>query len=88
MRFTTESGQVTAFMAQYETLIEGEPVPVVRFDTAHGFPHRDILDRRGRIVTKSRLEDQLTLGAALTHAEHDIQYSWPQYREAFFKDQQ
>jgi hypothetical protein len=88
VRFTTEAGQVTAFMVRYETLIDGNPVPVVRFDTAHGFPHRDVLDRRGRLVAKTPLEDQPTLGAALTHAQHEIQDSWPRYREAFFKDQQ
>lgn len=73
-------------MVQYETLIEGEPVPVVRFDTAHGFPHLDILDRRGRLMAKTRLENQPTLGAALTYAQWEIQNSWPRYRDAFFKD--
>ena len=83
----TEGGLVTAFMAQYETVIDGKPVPVVRYDTAHGFPHLDVLDRHGRVVDKVRLASQATLGIALTYALQDIADTWPAYREVFFKDE-
>ncbi len=77
---------MTAFTVQYETMIEGQAVAVARYDTAHGFPHFDLLDRRGRVVAKTRMADQPSLGAALTYAEREIQASWRRYREAFFKD--
>ncbi|MGH8010682.1 MAG: DUF7718 family protein [Candidatus Binatia bacterium] len=83
VRFATEGGQVTAFTVQYETIIDDKPVPVVRFDTAHGFPHLDVLDRRGRVVEKTRLVHLPTLGHALTFAQEQIQDFWPRYREAF-----
>ena len=38
----TERGQVTAFTVQMELLVGGHWEPVVRFDTAHGFAHRDL----------------------------------------------
>lgn len=88
VRFATEVGQVIVFTAQYETVIDDEPVAVVRFDTAHGFPHLDMLDRRGRVVDKVRLVSQPTLGIALTYALSDIEDTWPLYREAFFEDEQ
>lgn len=87
VRFTTKGGQVTTFTVQYETIIGGEPVPVARFDTAHGFPHLDILDRRGRVIHKTHLVNQPTLGTALTYAQKEIQNFWPRFRAAFFEDQ-
>ncbi len=42
-----ERGQIVEFRIQYETLIAGEWHPVVRYDSAHGQPHRDILHRDG-----------------------------------------
>ena len=77
VRFATEGGQVTAFVAQYETIVNDKPVPVVRYDTAHGLPHFDVLYRRGRVVDKVRLPDQPTLGIALTSALEDIEGTWP-----------
>lgn len=78
---------MTAFTVQYETMIDDQAIAVARYDTAHGFPHLDMLDRRGRVVAKTRLADQPSLGAALTYAEQDMRNSWRQYHEAFFKDQ-
>ena len=86
VRFTTERGRVTAFTVQYETVIGGQPIAVARYDTAHGYPHLDVLDRRGRVVAKTRMADLPSLGAALTYAEHEMRNSWRRYREAFFKD--
>lgn len=39
----TERGRVTIFRVQYEAYIDGEWWPVVRYDTAHGFPQRDLM---------------------------------------------
>jgi len=40
--------RVVEFRVQYETKLGGEWYPVVRYDTAHGFAHRDLIDRHGR----------------------------------------
>ena len=41
-------GQVIEFSIQFETFINGEWLPVVRYDTSHGFAHRDLLDIKRR----------------------------------------
>ncbi len=38
--FTKEQGKVTAFSIQYQAVIRGEWVSVVRYDTNHGYLHR------------------------------------------------
>jgi len=42
-RHTLEEGTVTGFVIQYEAEIEGEWREIVRYDTAHGSPHKDIM---------------------------------------------
>lgn len=36
-------GRIVRFCVQYEAWIEGEWHPIVRYDSAHGRPHKDIL---------------------------------------------
>lgn len=86
-RFTTERGQVTIFTIQYETTVGEQTMPVVRYDNAHGFPHRDLLDRRGRIIAKSPLAGAPTPKEALHIGERDIVENWQRYRQRFFGDQ-
>mgnify|MGYP001566321746 FL=1 len=63
-------GQVISFIVQYETRLEGKWLPVVRFDTEHGFAHRDILDREGYKQKTPRFTKDYN--EALTFAEYDI----------------
>jgi hypothetical protein len=71
------------FAIQYETTIGGERFPVVRYDTAHGFAHRDRLDRRGRVIAKDALGAGLSLTDALLLAERDVRQNWQRYRRDF-----
>ncbi len=43
--FETERGEILRFVVQLECLFveDGEWVAVVRYDTAHGYAHRDIM---------------------------------------------
>ncbi len=41
--------RIVFFRVQLETLIEREWFPVVRYDTAHGFAHRDLMSRHGQV---------------------------------------
>ena len=45
VRFETERGQILRFVVQLECQFveDGEWIPVVRYDTAHGYAHRDIM---------------------------------------------
>ena len=69
------------FCVQYEAWIGDEWMPIVRYDTAHGRPHKDLLHPNG---TQSReefrsfaVEDVMALG------ERDIKSNWRMYREAY-----
>src|SRR5262249_13454746 len=76
--------EVVAYTVQFEIYHEGHYHPAVRFDAAHGHPHRDTLDWDGRVVAKDWLRP-LGNAAALTEAEQDIEANWQKYREEFFR---
>jgi hypothetical protein len=81
--FTVDKGEVVDFLVQYETFINEKWHPVVRFDTAHGFPHIDILHFDGR---KDKFSlSHLTPNDALTMAQLDVGQNWERYRENFLK---
>lgn len=73
-------------MVQYETMIDERRVPVVRFDTAHGYAHRDQMFR-SREPIKTRLSDRLTLDEALQMAEGDVRRHWRSYRRRYMRNE-
>ena len=76
--------QVIEFVVQLEVNLRGKWKPVVRYDTAHGFAHRDIYSPDGRSE-----KVPLSVGdysSALTFAELDIRANWELYRERFLKE--
>jgi len=75
--------RIVFFRIQLETLVGKEWRPVVRYDTAHGFVHRDLIDKRGH-VTKTPLFNQ-DLNDALTFAENDLKTNWFSYRQRFLE---
>lgn len=83
IRFTTESGRVTSFTVQYETMIDGQILPVIRYDCAHGFAHIDILAPDGTQVSKRPLPAYLSLKQAMQMAITDLVENWESYRERF-----
>ena len=86
VRIDTEGGDVVAFTVQYETTIGDERVPIVRYDGAHGFAHRDRLDRRGRVVEKTPLAGDPTFKEALDIGVRDLRANWAGYRAAFLEE--
>jgi hypothetical protein len=74
-------GDVLSFVVQYETRLEDKWLPVVRYDTEHGFAHRDLFDSKGnKTKTPMFTEDY---NKALTFAEYDIKSNWKMYKKAF-----
>lgn len=76
--------QVVEFMVQLEINVKGEWRPVVRYDTAHGFAHRDVFHGDGRVE-----KVPLPIGeynSTLTFAELDIRSNWELYRERFVQE--
>lgn len=86
LRITKEGNAVVAFTVQYETTLGGKRVPVVRYDGAHGYAHRDLLDRRGRVIDKRRLPGNPSYKEALEVGRRDLLANWASYREAFLRE--
>lgn len=86
LRITTEGNAVVAFTVQYETTVDGKRAPVVRYDGAHGYAHRDLLDRRGWVRDKWRLPGNPSYKEALAFGRRDLLAKWASYREAFLRE--
>lgn len=79
--FVVERNQVLRFVVQLECRFNGEWEPVVRYDTAHGFAHRDVLHPSGKTnKTETAVRDY---NEALTFAIHDLTDHWASYRRRY-----
>jgi hypothetical protein len=80
-RFVKHKGKILGFIVQFEAWMEGKWQPVVRYDTAHGFAHRDELHPDG---TETKIPLYFpSYNDALTFAEHDIKMHWEWYEERY-----
>lgn len=83
MRLKVEKGKLIDVVYQYEALIENNWTPIVRYDFAHGFFHRDIMKPNG---DKEKQEIVIeNLKSASKYAEQDLKDRWEWYRERFIK---
>jgi len=70
-------GKVIRFSVQYETKVD------LRFDTLHGFAHRDLIDGQGeKIKTPIFARD---FNETLIFAESDIKSNWKMYKDRFLR---
>ena len=83
--FDLDRGRVTDFTVQLECWIDGGWRPVVRYDTAHGHAHRDLLDWAGRVVGKDWMPANLNFNDALRQAEDDVVAFAETYRSEFLR---
>ena len=79
-----DKGKILYFRIQYETKVKDTWFPVVRYDTAHGFAHRDLLTMHGE-VRKTPLFNQ-DYNDALIFAESDLKNNWRQYKNRFLEE--
>lgn len=82
-RHVRVENNVVEFTVQYEICVRDEWYPVVRYDTAHGFAHRDIISYNGDVKKEEIPFDDFNL--ALTYAESDLRNNWSKYRAMFLK---
>ncbi len=54
IRHVRIGGNIIEFVVQYELIIKSEWYPVIRYDTSHGFAHKDMLSYKG-YVKKEKL---------------------------------
>lgn len=78
-----DRNRILFFRVQLETRVRGAWHPVVRYDTAHGFAHRDLLSYHG-IQQKTPLFEQ-DYNDALTFAENDLKLNWDSYKRRFLE---
>lgn len=83
VRIDIENGKMANFAVQYESLIDGKWMAIVRYHMEHGFFHRDVMTKRGeKIKTPIEITD---LVSATIYAEQDIKDKWEFYRQRFLK---
>lgn len=76
--------RVISFVVQIEFLWKNEWRPVVRYDTSHGFAHRDLIAPSGR-VDKTPLFLH-SFNEALGFAEADLRTNWQGYIARFLEE--
>lgn len=81
VRFMKERGRIEAFVVQLECLFGDQWHPIVRYDTAHDFAHRDVM-RPGGTTEKTALSFS-DYSQALTFAHEDIKANWQVYRDRY-----
>jgi len=83
VRLITENGELTDIMYQFESLIHTKWTSIVRYDCAHGFFHRDVLQPNGD--KEKQLIEMDSLKSASNYAEQDLKDRWEWYRERYIK---
>lgn len=81
VQFTLERDDVLEFVVQLECRFNGDWFPVVRYDTAHGFAHRDLLHPAGE-TAKSEMQVK-DFNEGLTFAIRDLTSNWEKYRARY-----
>ncbi len=76
-----QKGQILKFVVQYEAKIENKWRAIVRYDTSHGFTHKDIIHYNGE-KEKQPLYF-LDQNMAFTFAIQDLKISWKWYKIAY-----
>lgn len=77
-----EGGMVEGFVVNYVATIAGRDVSIVRYDTRHGFPHKDVIGANGRVERKVPLP-HLDGHALVDLAVDDLKANWRTYRRRF-----
>jgi hypothetical protein len=82
VRFELEQGRVVGFTVQLECRFRNDGwVPVVRYDTAHGFAHCDLLYPYDPVI-KTEMASR-DYNDALTLALQDLVDNWGSYRKRY-----
>jgi len=81
--FSIDKGKIKRIVVQYESYIHNKWIPIIRFDTAHNFFHKDIINPD---TTKNKIEiTSFNLNDALTFAELDLKNNWQRYKAQYLE---
>ena len=78
VEFVTVRGQVVSLVVRLMLKTVGGLVNVVRYDTAHGMPHKDVLGKKGDLIRKEWLGN-ISLPEALAFAVRDLRENYEKY---------
>ena len=79
-----QKGKIIKFVVQYEALIENHWRAIIRYDTSHGFAHKDLMHYNG-VKEKQPLYFP-DFNMAFTYAIQELKISWRWYRLAYEKE--
>ena len=68
-------------LCQYESLIGDTWTPIVRYDSAHGFFHKDVLYRDG--TKEKRDVYYVDMDSAFKDAVNDLKNNWRSYLDRY-----
>ncbi len=76
-----EKNEILEFVVQYEANIRNRWHPVIRYDTSHGFAHRDLIRPDGSMQKQPLFFENYNM--ALTYATEELKQNWQKYRQRF-----
>jgi hypothetical protein len=79
-----EKNRILGFTVQYEAYIKNRWKAIVRYDTAHGFAHKDIIHPNGKVEKQPLYFPNLNL--AFTFAIQDLKTLWRWYKESYERE--
>jgi hypothetical protein len=82
--FEVEKGQVINFVVKLYSIIENKKYEILRFDSGHNHPHKDILNKDGQVIRKVWFR-HLSNNEVLTKALFDIRNNFEKHIERFNK---
>jgi hypothetical protein len=82
VHFVTASGLITDFVVKLLLLLDDRYYEVIRYDSAHNCPHKDVLDNEGKVIRKVWFE-LLDNKEGLNLAIKDLKDNCQLYAERF-----
>jgi len=80
--FETVNGLIINYVVKLVQLIDKKYCEIVRFDNAHGCPHKDIIDKKGNIIRKIWFES-IDNKQGLDMAIKDLKDNYEMYIERY-----
>ena len=85
VEFHTYRGTVISFIVRLMLRGDTEEHCIVRFDTAHGLPHRDTVNSKGMLLRKDWLIG-MSFSDALDYAISNIKENYETYIQEFHRE--
>jgi hypothetical protein len=77
-------GEILKFVVQYEVFIENKWRHIIRYDTSHGFAHKDVIHYDGEQEKQPLYFPDFN--TAFTYAIQELKIFWRWYRIAYEKE--